>query len=61
MDDFSEIYNPPRSLPIVALAQLLMRQERWSWDRALGEAMERRERAYTRRIAERVKRRRRGR
>lgn len=61
MDDFSEIYNPPRSLNILALAQLLMKQERWSWDKALGEAMERRERAYTRKIAEQVRRRQRGR
>lgn len=44
-----DIYNPPGKLPIVALAALLMKQERWGWSKAMHEAMKRREAAALRR------------
>lgn len=51
-----ECYNPPGRMPLLALAELLMRQERWGWSKALYEAMVRRERAYQRRLADQARR-----
>lgn len=54
-------YTPPGSLSIIALAELLMRQEGWGWSRALYEAMCRRERRHAQREQERQRQRRRSR